>query len=387
MYPIYLDYNSTTPMAGCVREAMLPYLGERFADPTTQHWLGRISREAIEDARGFVANLLNCESQEIIFTSGGTESVNLGLIGAARQIAKDCNGTKPHLLISTIEHAAVSKTADWLEQNGWDVTRVGCNCQGVVRIDLIERALRPTTALISIMHSNHEVGTLQPIREISELIEGRPIIFHSDASQSVGKMECNVDRLGIDMLSLSGHKMYGPKGVGALYVRQGVELNSVLQGEWREFGLRPGMENVPDIVGLGQAARFIQKSQDDIQDRLAHLREYFMNRLEAGLGFQVSIHGEKAARLANTMSLVLPHRLAQQILLSTPELCLGPVGHQGNPESYHGLSNTLAAMGVMPQEAASTVRVSVGINTTESELDRAAELLIEAYDASNTARL
>jgi cysteine desulfurase len=248
---------------------------------------------------------------------------------------------------------------------------------------LLETAIRPSTRLISVMHSNHEVGTLQPIQEIAEMIEGRSILLHSDAAQSIGKVECDVERLGVDLLSISGHKMYGPKGVGALYVREGVAVENILQGEWREHGLRPGMENVPDIVGLGQAARFIQKSLDDLHDRLAYLCDHFRNRLESALGFNLVVHGDKAARLPNTMSFVLPDRIANQILMSTPDLCLGPVGHQGNPESYHGLSTTLAAMGIMPRQAASTVRLSVGLNTTESELDRAADLLVDAYESSN----
>jgi cysteine desulfurase len=388
MKSIYLDYQSTTPMAGSVREAMLPFLGEHFADPSSDHWMGRACQEAIEDARSCLATLIGCHPSEIVFTSGGTESNNLALLGAASQLARSLpleSGSsgvdRPHMIISAMEHMAVSKSAEWLQRHGWQVTRVGCDAQGSVSVDRVESALRPNTKMISVMHANHEVGTIQPIREISELCIGREVVLHTDACQSVGKIPVDVETLAVDLLSLTGHKMYGPKGIGALYVRNGVAIDPLLQGDWQEGGLRPGMENVSHIVGLGQAARLASQGLQEAADRLAMLRERLLDRLEQLLRKNLVVHGAKAERLPGTLSLVLPNCSAMDVLKRVPELCTGPLGHDGHPNSYLGMAPTLAAMGVDPSIAHATVRLSVGWNTTEDEVDRAADLLAEAIES------
>ena len=383
MRTIYLDYCSSTPVAGSVRDAMLPYLTEHYADPHSPHWMGRVAQEAIEDARGALASLLNCHPTEIVFTSGGTESINLGLLGAANEIEliEDCPAM-PHMIISAIEHPVVSRCAELLMNRGWRVTRVGCDRHGVLNCDQLESALTDDTRLVSVMLVNHEVGTIQPIREIADLCAGRDLVFHTDACQAVGKLECDVEQLQVDMLSLSGHKIHGPKGTGALYIRSGVPIQPIFMGDYQESGLRPGMENVPNIVGLGQAARLAIQHTDDILDRLAFLRDRFLAKCESLLNQSLIVHGHCAKRMPGILSLAFAGRRASEILKRCPELCLGPVGHDGLSDSCVGMAVTLAAMGVQPPDAASTLRISFGWTTTEEEVDRAAELLAHAYETA-----
>ncbi|MFO0921254.1 MAG: cysteine desulfurase family protein [Pirellulales bacterium] len=384
MRTIYLDHSTTTPLAGSVREGMLPFLGEHFADPSSHHWMGRVSFEAMEDARNAVATLLHCHPSEIYFTSSGTESINLALLGAAQEIENGLGpGAEPHMIISAIEHLAVSRCAESLQKRGWKVTRIGCNDQGVVKLDHLESSLRESTKLISIMHVNHEIGTVQPIRHLRELCDQREIVLHTDACQSVGKLRCDLELLQVDMLSLSSHKMYGPKGVGALYVRNGIAIQPIIHGEYQESGLRPGMENVAGIAGLGQAARLAQDGQVDILDRLQTLADRFLNRLEQVLPSQVHLHGRRAERLPSILSLEFMGKSARGIVAKCPELCLGPVGHEGRSDSYLGMATTLAAMGVTPASADSTIRISLGWTTTDEEVDRAAEILAHAYESAS----
>ncbi len=383
MRTIYLDYCSTTPVAGSVRDAMLPFLCEHFADPTSGHWMGRVAQEAIEDARASLATLLNCHPTEVFFTSGGTESNNLGLLGAAAELEAERESNDAcHLIISAIEHECVSRCAELLQRRGWRVTRIGCDPQGVVKLDHIENALRPETKLISIMQVNHEVGTIQPIRELRELCDHRKILIHTDAVQAAGKLSCDVELLGVDLLSLSGHKMYAPKGVGALYVRSGVPIQPIACGEYQESGIRPGMENVPGIVGLGQAARLAMDGQGDILDRLHTLSDRFLNRLEGALQDRVQVHGRTSKRLPSILSLELKGKRAAEVVARCPELCVGPVGHDGRSDSYLGMATTLASMGVSPNAADSTLRISFGWTMTDQEVDQAAELLAHAYEST-----
>jgi cysteine desulfurase len=382
MRSIYLDYNATTPVAGSVREAMLPFYGEFFGDPSSNHWIGRVAQEAIEDARAAAATLVGCHPSEIVFTSGGTESVNLALLGSALQIMKDRPRDQHHLVLSSLEHLAVGRCAERLRDLGWEITRVRCDRHGVIDLQSLEDALRPTTRLVSIVHANHEIGTVQPIQEVSRLCAGRPILLHTDASQTAGKINCGVDQLGVDLLSLSGHKMYAPKGVGALYVRSGVRLQPQMLGEWQEGGFRGGMENVPHIVGLGDACRLVATSLEHPDDRLIFLRDHFLRRFGNHIGKEIHSHGFGAERLDNTASVLLDDRYASDVLHRAPELCFGPVGHDGDPNRHVGIAPTLAAMKVSPKDAASTFRLSVGWNTTQDEIETAADLLATAYDQS-----
>ncbi len=264
---------------------MLPFLSEHFGDPSSDHWMGRVAAEAIEDARNALATLLGCHPSEIYFTSGGTESINLGLVGFATELSNtEPELAEPHLIISAIEHLAVSRCAEELQRRGWRVTRIGCDQNGAIKIGHLESSIRNETRLISVMHVNHEIGAIQPIHEIADLCAGKNITLHTDACQSIGKLECDVSQLKVDMLSLSGHKMYAPKGVGALYVRSGVPIRSIGFGEYQERGIRPGMENVPSIVGLGQAARLAARGLGECADLLANLQDRFIHRIEGQFG-------------------------------------------------------------------------------------------------------
>ena len=381
MRTIYLDYNSSTPVAGSVRDAMQPFLGDFFADPSSSHWLGRASQEAVEDSRASVAKLLGCHPSEMIFTSGGTESINIALLGSAAQIASQLPSNAPrHLIISAIEYSAVTQCAEYLQQQGWGLTIVGCDKNGVISLDDVENAIRPATRLMSIMHSNHQIGTIQPIAQISELCRSRDIIIHTDASQSVGKIRTLVEELNVDLLSFSGHKMYAPKGIGGLFVRAGVPLQPIMYGEGHESGLRPGTRNVPHIVGIGHAARLIDTALQDGADRMVELRDRFLARLEFELNHSVVVHARQAERLPNTLSLELPNMKAEQLLRHLPEICLGPVLDRDLDSNTCSRNPTLRALGLKADSGQRTIRVSVGWQTTEEDVDRAAEMIAGAAD-------
>ncbi len=375
MRNLYLDYNATTPVAPSVREAMAPYFSEFFANPSSSHGLGRACREAVEDARSHVARLIGCDADEIIFTSGGTESNNLALLGVLMHDLPDRNG---HLVISNLEHPAVAEPAKLAQRLGYRVTTVPANRDGIVTAAAVERALRPDTRLVSVMHANNEIGTIQPLREIAELCHTRNILLHTDAAQTLGKIHVNVDELDVDLLTIAGHKMYAPKGIGALYVRRGTALDPLLRGAGHESGLRPGTENVPYIVGLGRAARLAAKGIEETQDRLAQLRDRLLARLQNGADEPLQVNGGRSPRLPNTLSIVFPGVSAAEMLKRTPDLCAstGSACHS----TAITISPTLAAIGLTPDEAFGTMRLSVGWYTSEEEVDRAASLLLDAWE-------
>ena len=376
MRQIYLDYNATTPIAPSVQEAVLPFLAQHFGNPSSNHVLGRACRAAIEDARSQVANLLGADHEEIVFTSGGTESNNLALQGSLLN-----NGPlEPgHLVISAVEHPAIVEPARHLERWGCDVTVVPCDSRGLVDPEHVAAALRDETRLVSIMHANNEIGVIQPIREISEVCRARAIPLHTDAAQSVGKVPTTVDELGVDMLSLAGHKFYAPKGVGALYVRQGIALRPVLHGASHERGLRPGTENTPYIVALGKAAELARKAVDDAAERMTALRDRLLAQLHSTLGKSLIVHGEQAPRLPNTLSVNFPKVVGASLLGRIPELCAstGSACHSGTTQA----SATLDALGLQPEQTQGTVRLSLGWCTSEDEVDRAASLLLDAWES------
>lgn len=373
---IYLDYNATTPVAPSVFEAMAPFLKEHFGNPSSAYSLGHACREAIEDARGKVAVLLGADRDEIVFTSGGTESNNLAICGTVLQ---GVPGLAGHLVISAVEHPAVAEPAKYLERVGFDVTVVECDSRGVVSPAKVEAALRPDTRLVSIMHANNETGVIQPLREISDICREHRVLLHTDAAQTVGKIGTLVDELGVDLLSVAGHKLYAPKGIGALYVRRGVRLEPVLHGAGHEAGLRPGTENVAGIVGLGHACMLAFRSLEESARKLESLRDRLLSQLSEAIGSRLTVNGRKAPRLPNTLSVNFPGVAAVDMLARLPELCLstGAACHSGTP----GMSPTLAAMGLDPEDARGTVRVSVGWFTSEEEIDRAASLLIGAWES------
>jgi cysteine desulfurase len=332
-------------------------------------------QEAMEDARGQLALLIGADRDEIIFTSGGTEANNLALKGLMLKHAPSGGG---HLVISAIEHVAVVEPARFLERIGYDVTVIPCNRQGIVDPSLVAAAIRDDTLLVSVMHANNEIGTIQPLREIATLCHERDILVHTDAAQSLGKLRVNVDELEVDLLSIAGHKLYAPKGVGALFVRRGIALEPVLHGAGHEGGLRAGTENVAAIVGLGRAAVLAGKSLDESTARLEVLRDRLLERLRTEIGPELMIHGEFAPRLSNTLSVSFPKIAGEELLARLPEICAS-TGAACHPHAS-GMSPTLAAIGLATQDARGTVRFSVGWYTTEEEIDRAADMLIAAWE-------
>ena len=366
--PIYLDYNGTTPHAPCVVAAMRPYLEEHFGNPSSTHAFGRASRAAVDLARGQVAALLGARPDEILFTSGGTEANN--------HVLRELVRPGRHLVTSAIEHPAILEVCRRLERDGAGVTRVPVDRRGRVDPAAVEAALRPETALVSIMHANNEVGTLQPVAEIAQSrVRRRGVWMHTDAAQSVGKVPVAVDELGVDLLTVAGHKLYCPKGVGALYIRTGTPLPRFLDGAGQEQGRRAGTENVLHIAGLGAACQLLQEQPHDA----APVRD----RLEQGLRQAIPglvANGHPAERLPNTASVSFPgvdanwllERIAPRVAASAGAAC-----HSG---TVH-LSHVLAAMGVEPEVGRGTVRFSAGRYTTAAEIDEAVAVIAEAWRA------
>lgn len=379
MKSIYLDYNATTPVAPSVKDAILPYLLEHFGNPSSPYAGGLAALEAVEEARERVAFLLGASSEEIVFTSGGTEANNLALKGVLLHPERFRNSGPSglHMVISAIEHPAVAEPTRYLEQLGIQVSAVAPNAQGVVEPAAVQRALRPETVLVSVMHANNEIGTIQPIREIAELCRSRDILVHTDAAQSVGKISVNVEELQVDLLSLAGHKIYAPKGVGALYVRRGTDLAPWLHGGGQELGLRAGTENVPYLAGLAQAARLAVTSSQEFDGRIRELRDLLWQTLRDAIS-DLHCHGESAARLPNTLSVAFPGVRGADLLVAVPEISAS-TGSACHGRSGVG-SATLRAIGATPELARGTVRFSLGWYTTAEEVDRAAQLLIDAWE-------
>lgn len=376
MRHIYLDYNATTPVAPSVREAMAPFFSEHFGNPSSGHSLGRAAHEAIQDARRETAMLLSADPEEIVFTSGGTESNNLALKGAMFASGSPGHGS---LLISAIEHPAIVEPARFLERLGFGLIVVPCDARGVVSPQAVLRALAPDTRLVSIMHANNETGVIQPIREIAALCRERGVLMHTDAAQSAGKIRTSVEELGVDLLTIAGHKLYAPKGVGALYVRQGVALEPLLHGAGHEGGMRAGTENTPYLVGLGKACALACKGLDEAAERLTELRERLLARLRWVIGERLLVNGGQAERLPNTLSVRFPGVSGAELLARTPELCAS-TGAACHGAGGH-VSATLAAMGISADDARGTVRLSLGWTTSQDEVDRAASLLLEAWES------
>jgi len=376
MRQIYLDYNATTPIAPSVQEAMRPFLAEYYGNPSSSHSPGRACHEAIEDSRDRVASLLGGDHDEIVFTGGGTESNNLALKGIMMARAPLFDG---HLVISALEHPAITEPAKYLEKLGCRVSVVSCNRHGIVDPNAVAAVLKPDTKLVSVMHANNEIGTIQPLKDISEVCRSRNILFHTDAAQSIGKIRTYVEELGVDMLSIAGHKLYAPKGVGALYVRQGVALEPYTHGAAHEGGLRPGTENTAFIVALGHACFLAGKAVEDASDRMADLRDRLAKKLQAAIGASLTINGSQAPRLPNTLSVNFPDVSGGELLGRTPEIAAstGSACHASMTKP----SATLAAIRLAPEQARGTVRLSVGWYTSEEDVDRAAELLIGAWES------
>jgi cysteine desulfurase len=378
MPPIYLDYNATTPLDPAVVEAMLPFLREHFGNPSSTHAYGKTAHDAVEQARRQVADLLGAQADEIVFTGGGTEASNQAIKGAVFVKLHGLFGRwarDAHLIISSIEHPATVQPCDFLKRLGCRITVVPVDRHGQVDPDAVRKVTDRRTTLISIMHSNNEVGTLQPIREIAAAARQRGVLMHTDVAQSLGKVAVDVNDLGVDLLTVAGHKLYAPKGVGALYVRRGVKLEPLLHGAGHEGGRRAGTENVPYLVALGTACAIARQSLPQATQRLRQLRDRLWERLRAGLGERVLLNGHPEQRLPNTLNVNFVGHVGAELLQKVPEIAAstGSACHEGKVSQ----SPVLCAMGVPPEIGRGAVRLSVGRFTTEEEIDRAAALLID----------
>jgi cysteine desulfurase len=354
---------------------MRPYLTTEFGNPSSSHWYGISPKRAVEAARRQVAKLLNCEPREIIFTSGGTESNNQAILGTARSI----RGKGRHIITSRIEHPAVLNVCRYLEKEGVATTYLPVDGHGRVDPDDVQKAIRPDTILITIMHANNEVGTIQPIDAIAQLAEARGIWLHTDAAQSIGKIPVDIQRLGVDLLSVAGHKVYAPKGIGALYLRKGIHLEKFCHGASQEMDFRAGTENVAGIVGLGQACQIAGRDLASQMSRLRSLRDL----LHAGLAAEIremKLNGHPDQRLPNTLSLSFKgleaNRILEQIGLEVAASA-GAACHSGTVD----VSHVLQAMELPIEWAAGTLRFSVGRLTTEAQIQRAVEVVVAAVTA------
>lgn len=361
MNPIYLDYNATTPIDKEVAKAMMPYLDEYFGNPSSTHEYGIKTKRAVILARKQIAALINCDPDEIIFTSGGTESNNMAIKGAALANRKKGN----HIITSSIEHPAVTEVCKYLSVNGFEITYVPVDSYGMVDAAVIRQAIRPTTILISIMHANNEVGTLQPIAEIGSIANEKGILFHSDAAQSMGKIQVNVKDMGVDMLSIAGHKLYAPKGIGALYVKGGVVLEKLIHGADHEMNMRAGTENVLEICGLGKACEMAAHNLKKNYNHLISMRDLLYEGLKNELP-DIKLNGHPLKRLPNTLSISFPRIEANTLLSELPGVAAS-AGAACHTDSID-VSSVLQAMKVPQEYAMGTIRFSTGKYTTKEEV-------------------
>jgi len=367
---IYLDNNATTPVRPEVAEAIMGMLKGCYGNPSTLYCIGQEAHTALERARDIMAGIIGADRDEIIFTSGGTESDNLAVFGVARAQRKKGN----HIITTKIEHHAVLNPCKALEKEGWEVTYLPVDGQGLVDPDAVGGAITEKTVLISVMSANNEVGTIQPIAEIGKIAKSRKITFHSDAVQSFGKMPTRVDELGVDLLSTSAHKIYGPKGVGFLYVRKGTKIMPVLYGGHQERSLRPGTENVPGIVGFGRAAELLDSEREGEEARLTSMRD----RLWAGIKERVPhvrLHGHPTKRLAGTLNIAFEFVEGESLILGLDEYEICVASGSACTSDVLEPSHVLSAMGIPPEGAHGTLRISLGRENTDSDVDKLLEVL------------
>lgn len=372
--PIYLDYNGTTPVAPEVLDAMLPFLREQFGNASSTTPLGRAARSAIEGARADVAELMGAMPEEIIFTGGGTEASN----HAIRGFAALAPAGRRRIITSTVEHPATEMPCRRLQRDGFAVSRVGVDADGTVDLTAARTVIDGETALVTIIHAQNEIGTLEPVAELAAAARrvGAPI--HVDASQSLGKVPVDVAAWGIDALTLAGHKLYAPKGIGALFLRSGLAIPSVLDGAGQEGGRRPGTENVPYIVGLGRACRIARERLAEDATRIAALKERLWQGLAAGVPGLTRLGG--ARTLPNTLSVLFPGVVGNDLLEATPAIAAstGSACHAGSAQP----SAIVLALGISPRDALGAVRLSLGRSSDDAEIDAAAAALIEGYRKS-----
>lgn len=363
MKQIYLDYNASTPVAPEVADAMRPFLSQHYGNPSSPHWAGAPAKQAIEKARSQVASLLGCSPSEIIFTSGGTEANNHAIKGVFFSWRQKGN----HIITTQVEHPAVLQPCRFLERLGAEVTYLPVDGTGMVNPEDVRKVITPRTILVSVMHANNEVGTIQPIAEIARICREREVLFHTDAAQSVGKIPATVAELGVDLLSVAGHKLYAPKGVGALYVREGVRLEPLMHGAGHESRRRAGTENVLLDVALGAACELAATDLDARRARFAELRDYFYAGLKDLFRDSLHLNGHPTERLPNTLNVSFAGRIGSEVLeaLEGVAASTGSACHSGG----HELSPVLKAMGVPEAIGLGAVRFSLGRGTTREELD------------------
>lgn len=369
--PIYLDHNATTPVHPEVVEAMLPYLREHFGNPSSGHVYGQRTHAAIERAREQVAGLIGAQPDEVVFTSGGTEANNLAIRGLA-----EFSDTRRHIVTSTVEHPATARPCAYLERHGFELTWLPVDGDGRVLPEEARAFVRGDTLLTTVMLAQNETGTLLPVRELAGISRAKGAFIHTDAAQAVGKIPVCVDDLDVDLLSIAGHKLYAPKGVGALYVRRGIRLAPLALGAGHERGLRPGTENVPYIVGLGVACELAGRDMEAESGRQRALRDNLWERLCAAIP-GLRLNGHPTERLPNTLNLSFPGVSGNAVLAGAPEVAAstGSACHEGG-ESPSGV---LLAMGREPEQALGSVRLSLGRHSTAEQTAHAAERLVRSY--------
>ncbi|OGF46796.1 MAG: cysteine desulfurase NifS [Candidatus Firestonebacteria bacterium RIFOXYC2_FULL_39_67] len=371
MEKIYLDYNATTPIHPLAAKEMEKYIYEYFGNPSSSHWAGKKAHDGVENARKQVASLLGCLPEEIVFTSGGTESNNYAIRGAAELLKHKGN----HIITTRIEHPAVLKPCQYLEKKGFEVTYLPVDKYGRVSPDAVRKAVKPSTILITIMHANNEVGTIQPLKEISEIAKKYKILFHTDAAQSVGKIPTKVEELGVDLLTVAGHKLYAPKGIGVLYIREGVGLQPLILGAGHERGRRAGTENVIQIAGLGKACQLMEKEMEKHSKKIKNLRDYFYLGIKK-LKVETMFNGDPENGLPNTLNISFKGINSNKLLEKIPSLAVstGSACHANSSEP----SKVLMAMGMKKEEAFGAIRFSLGLFTTKNDIEHALAILNKA---------
>jgi cysteine desulfurase len=375
--PIYLDYNATTPTDPEVLEAMLPYLRGEFGNPSSAYGLGRRAHEAVERARTEVSALIGALPEEIVFTGGATEASNIAIRGAVTM-----GGNRSGVVTTAIEHPATEACCTLLERSGHPVRRIPVDGSGIVAPELVMAALDPQTALVTLIHAQNEIGTLQPVAEIARAAQARGILIHTDAAQSVGKVPVDVSKLGVDLLTIAGHKLYAPKGIGALFVRKGVHIPPLAVGASQEHGRRPGTENVAFIVGLGAACRIAASGLEGWATTLHALSVKFLGLLREAVP-ALTLVGDPARRLPNTLNVLFPNASGRLVLDACPGVLAstGSACHADREEP----SSILLALGIPNDKALGAVRLSLGRHTTPTQVEQAASELAHAWQGVRAA--
>lgn len=372
MNNVYFDNSATTKTDERVIEAMMPYITENYGNPSSIYKIGRENRKAVEEAREQVAKALNCESNEIYFTNGGSESDNTAIRGIAYAYKNKGN----HIITSKIEHPAVLETCKQLEKEGFEVSYIGVDENGIIKLDELKNAIKPTTTLISIMFANNEIGTIEPIEEIGKIAKENNIFFHTDAVQAVGNVRIDVKQLNIDALSMSGHKFYGPKGIGALYVKKGIKFEKLINGGHQERNKRAGTENVAGIVGLGKAIELAYQELDEHNKKIKELRDYYVEQVKAKIPY-IRINGDETKRLPGNSNISFRFIEGEGLLLNLD--LKGICASSGSACTSGSLdpSHVLLAIGLPHEIAHGSLRISIGKYNTKEEVDYLVENLVE----------